>query len=55
MQFIAEIANINAKKKNGDLLYTVTLHTDNPNVLELGAVPADKTVKVTVEDDPACQ
>ena len=52
MKFISEIHSVISKKKGQDILYTVTLHTDNPEVLKLGVERG--TVIVTVEEDPNC-
>lgn len=50
MQFVAEIKRTSQTKKASlDNVYQVVFETDNPLILDLGKLPSDKTVKVTVE------
>lgn len=52
MNFIAEIKRTSQTKKASlDNVYQVVFETDNPMVLDLGKLPSDKTVKVSVELD----
>lgn len=49
LKFQAEIKKVEAKKLASlDVAYTVTLYTDNPNVLSLGAVSGDTLLNVEV-------
>lgn len=50
LEFTAEVKKIEAKKLASlDVAYSIVLHTDNPNVLALGALDGDKILKVTIE------
>lgn len=49
MNFISEIKMTKMIKKNLDNIYQITLETDNPMILDLGKLPSDKTVKVSIE------
>ena len=50
MEFIAEIKRTAQKKMASlDNVFEVVLVTDNSNILDLGKLPSDKTVKVTIE------
>lgn len=52
MKFKAEIKQIKAQKSVSlDIVYTVQLITDDPSVLELGALSADQIVNVEVTND----
>lgn len=47
---IAEIKKTQQRKTTSlDNVYQVVLETDNPQLLELGTLPPDATVKVTFE------
>lgn len=48
MEFIAEIKSTKQTKKNLDNIYEVCFVTDNPLILDLGKLPADKTVNVSI-------
>ena len=48
--FNAEIKETKAKKTASlDISYRLVFDTENPSVLALGALPADKILKVTIE------
>lgn len=50
MDFEAEIIRTSQRKlASTDNQYEVVLRTENPLILDLGKLPSDKTVKVTVE------
>lgn len=50
MQFIAEVKKVSQRKTASlDQVYQIVLETDNPNILDLGKLPADVVVKVVVE------
>lgn len=49
MNFIAEIKRTNQTKRNLDNIYQITFETDNPMIMDLGKLPSDKTVNVSVE------
>lgn len=50
MEFIAEVKKVSQRKTASlDQVYQVVLETDNPQILDLGKLPADVVVKVTVE------
>ena len=50
--FIAQLKQVQAKTTaSGDKEYSVRLITDDPSALELGLVPSDKTVRVTIVED----
>lgn len=50
MEFIAEIKSTKQLKRASlDNEYQLLLVTDNPLILDLGKLPSDKTVKVTVD------
>lgn len=52
LKFQAEVKKIEAKKLASlDVAYTVTLYTDNPNVLSLGTLDGDTLVNVEVNVD----
>lgn len=49
MEFIAEVKKVSQRKTASlDQIYQLVLETDNPNILDLGKLPADVIVKVTV-------
>jgi hypothetical protein len=49
MKFEAEIKQIKSRKTASlDIEYTVTLTTNNPEVLSLGAISPDQLVKVEI-------
>jgi len=49
MEFIAEVKKVSQRKTASlDQIYQIVLETDNPNILDLGKLPADVIVKVTV-------
>lgn len=50
MEFIAEIKKTSQRKTASlDNVYEIILATENPNILDLGKLPSDKTVKIKVE------
>ena len=50
MDFVAEIKTVKSRKTVSlDIEYTVQFITSDPNVLSLGAMSPDQTVKVKVE------
>lgn len=50
--FIAEIKKCQSRKTPSlDIEYSVTFTSDDPHVMLLAHVDADKTVKVVVEED----
>lgn len=50
MEFLAEVKKVESKKLASlDIGYTVTLYTDDPSVLSLGAIQGDSVLKVTIE------
>jgi hypothetical protein len=50
MNFEAEIIRTSQRKlASNDNQYEIVLRTENPLVLDLGKLPSDKTIKVTVE------
>jgi len=50
MEFIAEIKRTSQRKAASlDNIFQVVLETDNPMILDLGKLPSDKIVKVTIE------
>lgn len=52
LKFQAEIKKVEAKKLASlDVAYTVTLYTDNPNVLSLGTLDGDTLINVEVNVD----
>lgn len=52
MQFIAEVKKVSQRKTASlDQVYQVVLETDNSQILDLGKLPADVIVKITVEVD----
>jgi len=52
MEFIAEVKKVSQRKTASlDQVYQVVLETDNPQILDLGKLPADVVVKITVEVD----
>lgn len=52
LKFTAEIKQVTAKKLASlDVAYTVTLYTDNPNVLSLGTLDGDTLINVEVNID----
>lgn len=52
MEFIAEIKRTSQRKAASlDNVYQIVLETDNPELLELGKLPSDKTVKVIIQVD----
>lgn len=51
MNFVSELKKVSAHKAASlDMVYTVTLVTDNPTVLALGSLPSDTLLKVQVEE-----
>lgn len=48
MEFEAEIIQTRQRKKGLDNIYSITLETDNPMILDLGKLASDITVNVTV-------
>jgi len=52
MNFKAEIIRTSQRKlASMDNQYEIVLRTDNPMILDLGKLPSDKVVAVTVELD----
>lgn len=52
MEFIAEIKRTSQRKAASlDNIYQIVLETDNPELLELGKLPSDRTVKVIIQVD----
>ncbi len=50
LQFIAEIKRTSQRKSTSlDNTYQLVLETDDASILDLGKLPPDVTVKVTVE------
>lgn len=50
MKFVAEIKRVAQRKTASlDQIYQLVVETDNPNILDLGKLPADVTVKIVVE------
>ena len=50
MIFVAEIKRTSQRKTSSlDNVYQLVLETDDPRILDLGKLPPDITVKVTVE------
>lgn len=50
MQFVAEIIRTSQRKlASNDNQYEIVLRTENPLILDLGKLPSETTVKVTVE------
>ena len=50
MKFVAEIKQVKSKKTASlDLIYSLVLETNDPQVLGLGALNAETLVNVTVE------
>ena len=51
-EFTAEIKEIKTKKLQSlDLEYSIKLTTNNPAILSLGAYPADKLIKVIIQQE----
>lgn len=46
--FTAEIKEVKMVKSGLDNVYSIRLITDNSQILALGALPSDLTVKVTI-------
>jgi len=51
MEFKAEIKQTRQIKKALDNEYQLTLVTDNPMIMDLGKLPSDTVVNVTIELD----
>lgn len=52
MEFVSEVKKVSQRKTASlDQVYQLVLETDNPNILDLGKLPADVTVRVKVEVD----
>lgn len=50
MQFTAEVKKVSQRKTASlDQVYQLVLETDNPDILDLGKLPADVTVKIRVQ------
>lgn len=50
LQFLAEVKEVKSKKLVSlDVSYNIVFNTDDPAVLQLGALGGDALVKVTVE------
>lgn len=50
ISFIAEIKEIKTKKLPSlDMEYSLRIVTNDQNLLELGKIPADKLIKVTIQ------
>lgn len=50
MEIIGEVKRVSQRKTASlDQVYQLVIETDNPTVLDLGKLPADVTVKVTVD------
>lgn len=50
IQFFAEVREVKSKKLiTNDIEYTVKLNTDSEFALDLGKLPADTLLKVTIE------
>lgn len=48
--FVMEIKQCGGKKTaSSEMVYRLVMDTDDKQLLELGALPSDQTVKVTVE------
>ena len=51
MNFIAEIKEVRAKKLQSlDMEIGIRLVTDDINVLDLGKIPSDRAVQVTIKE-----
>jgi hypothetical protein len=52
LKFIAEVKEVKSKKlASMDISYRVILETDDPKVLALGVLEADKLLKVVVSEN----
>jgi hypothetical protein len=52
VEFIAEIKRTTQKKMASlDNVFEIVLITDNPNILDLGKLPSDQTVKVIISTE----
>lgn len=49
MEFIAELKSVSQTKKSLDNIYKITFETNNPMILDLGKLPPDQTMKVSVD------
>jgi hypothetical protein len=50
--FIMEIKEVKAVKTvSGDLVYSIKLVTENPDLLNWGKISSDKLVRVELEED----
>ena len=50
MEFLAEIIRTSQRKlASTDNQYEIVLRTENPMLMDLGKLPSDKVVKVTIE------
>ena len=50
MEFVAEIIRTSQRKlASTDNQYEIVLRTENPMILDLGKLPSDKVIKVSVE------
>lgn len=48
--FLAEIKQVNScKSPSLDIIYKLVLESDDPTVIDLGKLPADTLVRVTLE------
>lgn len=48
VSFVAEIRETKQRKASLDNVYSITLITDNSDILELGKLPPDTTVDVII-------
>lgn len=49
-KFLAEIKQVQSRKTPSlDLIYKIVLESDDPTLIDLGKLPADTMVKVTIE------
>lgn len=48
MNFKAEVKKVESKKQSLDMIYKITLETDNPMILDLGKLPSDTIVDVEI-------
>lgn len=54
MEFLAEVKRTSQRKTASlDNVYQIVLETNNPQLLDLGKLPADQMVKVTIENEPS--
>ena len=52
LNFVAEVKQVKSRKMASlDVVYSVTLETNNPDVLSLGTINGDQTVSVEISVD----